>query len=162
MTYPTSSYAEKLLDPRWQKKRLEALNAAGFACSSCAATTITLHVHHKEYVKGREPWEYALDELEVLCAVCHSERHDPRRPLTSFLELLPASAMGEILALVAGYACAKGLFKVDEIIHLRPTSASSFYAGAVAAAIRREGAPTDNAAEILKQAHVAASEGRPR
>lgn len=48
------TYLEKLKDPRWQRKRLEALNAAGFGCSVCGDAESPLHVHHRAYFKGRE------------------------------------------------------------------------------------------------------------
>jgi len=65
------AYADLLKDPRWQRARLEALNAADWECSSCGERTKTLHVHHKRYVWGRKPWEYTIDELAVLCVDCH-------------------------------------------------------------------------------------------
>lgn len=65
------SYSEKLKDPRWQKRRLQELERAGWACEWCSSTSKTLHVHHWLY-RG-EPWE-ALDEtLSVLCEDCHRE-----------------------------------------------------------------------------------------
>lgn len=68
-------YARLLLDPRWQKKRLHRLESAGWACNRCSATDRTLHVHHRYYVKGRKPWEYQDNDLEVLCAECHQSGH---------------------------------------------------------------------------------------
>ena len=70
------SYSEKLKDPRWQKLRLEALDAAEWKCKACYEKDETLHVHHRKYIKGREPWEYSLDELIVVCKTCHKEIHD--------------------------------------------------------------------------------------
>jgi len=80
MTYGKSTYATKLLDPRWQRRWLERLNDAGFACQYCGDSKSTLHVHHRQYIKGREPWEYADTELVVLCDVCHENAH-ALRPL---------------------------------------------------------------------------------
>ena len=71
----STAYFEKLQDPHWQKKRLEAMEAANFACASCGDTTTMLHVHHKQYFKGREPWEYEVGQLEVLCKDCHAITH---------------------------------------------------------------------------------------
>jgi len=65
------SYIEKLRDPRWQKKRLEVLEAAGWKCEQCEDDEETLHVHHKIYIKGREPWEYENTQLSCLCQSCH-------------------------------------------------------------------------------------------
>lgn len=70
-----SSYAAKLRDPRWQKKRLEVLERAGWACEMCGDHETTLHVHHKQYLKGREPWEYDADQLAALCEFCHEHGH---------------------------------------------------------------------------------------
>jgi len=41
------TYAEKLRDPRWQRRRLEKLDAADFHCESCGDGESTLHVHHR-------------------------------------------------------------------------------------------------------------------
>lgn len=64
------TYAEKLKDPRWQKKRLEILQRDGFSCQFCGDTETELHVHHKEY--SGEPWEADNDNLQTLCKHCHS------------------------------------------------------------------------------------------
>jgi methionyl-tRNA synthetase len=58
-----SAYWEKLKDPRWQKLRLEAMQKADFHCERCGDGESTLNVHHKEYFKGREPWEYKPKQL---------------------------------------------------------------------------------------------------
>lgn len=70
------NYWEKLQDPRWQKKRLEVMQDAGFKCELCEDESNTLNVHHKEYFKGREPWEYNNTQLVCLCVDCHETLHD--------------------------------------------------------------------------------------
>ena len=67
----SKNYAEKLLDPLWQKKRLEILQRDEFSCFWCHDTEETLHVHHKGYEKGKEPWDYHNDWLDTMCATCH-------------------------------------------------------------------------------------------
>lgn len=67
------TYAEKLKDPRWQKKRLEILQRDEFACQLCFDTTNTLHVHHKIYHKSRNPWDYPAEALITLCEDCHHD-----------------------------------------------------------------------------------------
>jgi 5-methylcytosine-specific restriction endonuclease McrA len=57
------TYFEKLKDPRWQRKRLEVMERAGFACEYCGSATETLNVHHGFYEKGKEPWEYDNDKI---------------------------------------------------------------------------------------------------
>ena len=69
------SYADLLRDPRWQRKRLEVMQRAEFACERCADTTTTLNVHHVRYVRGRMPWEYPDEELVCLCEPCHQREH---------------------------------------------------------------------------------------
>lgn len=62
------------LDPRWQRKRLEIMQRADFACEWCGASDRTLHVHHGYYAKEayRQPWKYPDDTLYCFCADgCH-------------------------------------------------------------------------------------------
>jgi hypothetical protein len=66
------TYAEKLRDPRWQKRRLEILSRDAWTCQFCGDKTRTLHVHHYRYHPNLEPWEYKDAELETLCEDCHS------------------------------------------------------------------------------------------
>lgn len=64
-------YSDQLLDPRWQKKRLDILNRDNFTCRKCLSKDKTLHVHHTEYIKGRMAWDYENYYLKTLCADCH-------------------------------------------------------------------------------------------
>jgi hypothetical protein len=68
---PKKTYAEKLKHPKWQKKRLEILNRDRFKCTACHSDDIELHIHHKTYLRGREPWQYENDNLVTLCKFCH-------------------------------------------------------------------------------------------
>lgn len=70
---PKISYSEKLKDPRWQRRRLEILQRDEFTCNICGDGTKTLHVHHKWYESGKEPWEHPDNCLTTLCVVCHEE-----------------------------------------------------------------------------------------
>jgi hypothetical protein len=72
-------YWQKLQDPRWQKKRLEIMNRAGFKCETCNDDKATLHVHHGYYEKGLELWEYDNATLWCLCAGCHQMTQDAMR-----------------------------------------------------------------------------------
>ncbi len=67
------NYAEKLRDPRWQRKRLEVLNRFDFTCVVCNSKNRTLHVHHSYYLKGRDPWEYPTEHFWCLCETCHDQ-----------------------------------------------------------------------------------------
>jgi hypothetical protein len=103
VTKPT--YREQLLDPRWQRKRLEMLEAASWECSSCGGGKITLHVHHRRYFKGRMAWEYSNEELEVLCKDCHAEKHAHEELLARVLAEGESFGYGVevVLGIVAGY-----------------------------------------------------------
>jgi hypothetical protein len=72
------NYIEKLRDPRWQRRRLECFQSAGWKCERCHSGTKPLNAHHRQYRPGREPWEYELGELVCLCEDCHAERHGLR------------------------------------------------------------------------------------
>jgi hypothetical protein len=74
-----TEYAEKLSDPRWQKKRLQVLERDQFQCIACSQDDITLHIHHIRY--SSEPWETPLEHLETLCEWCHEARTDLDRSL---------------------------------------------------------------------------------
>lgn len=65
------SYSEQLRDPRWQRKRLEVLEAAGWTCKQCGEKSKQLQVHHMYYKRGASPWEYPEEALVVLCEDCH-------------------------------------------------------------------------------------------
>ncbi|MGB4258342.1 MAG: hypothetical protein WBL15_11640 [Phycisphaerae bacterium] len=69
------TYAEKLRDPRWQRKRLEIMERAGFHCEACGSDQDALNVHHGYYERGLEPWEYPSETLHCLCERCHLEHH---------------------------------------------------------------------------------------
>lgn len=67
------TYKDQLLDPRWQKKRLEILSRDKFTCQLCLDTETTLHIHHKYYDKTYQTlaWEYPNHSLLTICSDCH-------------------------------------------------------------------------------------------
>lgn len=71
---PTLTYADKLKDPRWQRKRLEVMQRDQFTCRSCESDTDTLHVHHVMYTAA-DPWDEPTDNLLTLCDECHKVWH---------------------------------------------------------------------------------------
>lgn len=77
-----AKYADKLKDPRWQKKRLEIFNRDGFRCQLCDDDATTLAVHHKRYTSGKDPWDYENNLLITLCEKCHGKIH-PEKNTTS-------------------------------------------------------------------------------
>jgi hypothetical protein len=93
-------YWQLLKRPEWQKKRLEMLELAGWECQDCGSKENSLHVHHKQYFKGRDPWDYETDQLEVLCDECHNVEH---LELQRIKEILSFYSVNEIYNLLIGY-----------------------------------------------------------
>lgn len=101
-----TTYAEQLLDPRWQKKRLEVLDYADFACEICGDDESTLHVHHKHYIRGRKVWEYDNEQLVCLCRQCHTNQHDNEEKfhdLIARIELDGPHSRDEVYFLISGF-----------------------------------------------------------
>ncbi len=67
------SYADKLLDRRWIRKRNQILHRDDYTCRGCGAPD-QLHVHHC-YYRG-EPWDVKDEFLLTLCENCHAERQE--------------------------------------------------------------------------------------
>lgn len=81
----------------WKLFRAEALRLAEERCTRCfksRAQGAILHVHHKRYIVGRMPWEYAQDVCEVLCQSCHAQEHGIIPPKTDW-ELVGYEDLGE-------------------------------------------------------------------
>jgi len=79
------TYAEKLRDPRWQKKRLEIMSRDEFTCCNCYDAESTLNVHHHYYEKGKNPWDYPNSALATLCESCHKEIEKERLDILKFI-----------------------------------------------------------------------------
>lgn len=77
---PMKTYAEKLLDPRWKEYRKTAIQFYGSKCSECpddfTEPNAKIHVHHRRYLHGLDPWEYDMADILVLCEKCHTAIHD--------------------------------------------------------------------------------------
>jgi hypothetical protein len=69
------TYKQKLLDPRWQKLRLEVMQRDNFTCQYCASKNKTLHIHHLKYSKTGNPWDVDISKLICLCEDCHHVLH---------------------------------------------------------------------------------------
>lgn len=95
------SYASQLRHPSWQKRRLEMLDRAGFECSNCGDAESPLHVHHRQYFKGRKAWEYTDAELCVLCDQCHAQEHGDWDGLKKLISELGAQ---QLYPLAAGFS----------------------------------------------------------
>ena len=72
------TYADKLKDPRWQKKRLEILERDEWTCKRCMDSESTLHIHHLSYKREKDPWDYENDNFLTLCESCHEHEYSTR------------------------------------------------------------------------------------
>lgn len=107
------TYSEKLRDPRWQRRRLEVMSAAGFACEQCGCETRTLNVHHLLYRKGAEPWDYSDAELACVCEDCHTAEHEIRDRLSLNMRGMTVEQLERLLGYSAGLLVADGV--ADEV-----------------------------------------------
>jgi hypothetical protein len=112
----SEAYLKLLRDPRWQKKRLEIFDEAGWQCSDCGNTELTLHVHHKFYRRGLKPWEYDNSDLSSLCEVCHAKATKSLRALDEAVSSLKITADARSIDRCIGYMRAlHGLREVELI-----------------------------------------------
>lgn len=84
-TLPHVPYAQKLRDPRWQKKRLEVFQRDHWQCQQCQSTEKTLQVHHFDYERAQEPWDSPLEMLVTLCESCHKRETQQMRDYEKLL-----------------------------------------------------------------------------
>jgi hypothetical protein len=96
-------WIQKLKDPRWQKTRLEILDAHKWTCDECGDTNKTLHIHHGYYSKNIDPWDYPQESLHCLCDECHAALHERLAQITSSLGYLTATELDNILGFIIGY-----------------------------------------------------------
>jgi ssDNA-binding Zn-finger/Zn-ribbon topoisomerase 1 len=73
------NYNEKLKTPEWREFRERILEIKGYTCENCGENTDSPQIHHAGYVPGREPWQYAPEEVRVLCDQCHGIIHERRQ-----------------------------------------------------------------------------------
>lgn len=85
------TYAQKLQDPRWQRKRLEILGRDQFRCRKCFNDGNSLHVHHIAYNHG-EPWDIDNELLITLCKKCHDQESiDVKTSLANLINSIKSS-----------------------------------------------------------------------
>ena len=77
-------YRQKLLDGRWQRKRLQILERDGFSCQQCRRQD-NVQIHHNWYLKNMEPWDYSGEQLITLCSVHHDEITEIQKKLKQLL-----------------------------------------------------------------------------
>jgi len=99
-----AQYTELLKDPRWQRKRLEIMERANFACEICDDNETTLHIHHGYYQMGVNPWEYHDETLHCLCEKCHEVTSKNADFLKKLLGHINPADMEQIIGYVLAIA----------------------------------------------------------
>lgn len=82
------TYKEQLLDPRWQRRRLQILERDKWCCQNCMDDKSTLHVHHMVYDSGMA-WEANGLALVTVCQSCHNVLHgnNKNKKIDLFIQL---------------------------------------------------------------------------
>jgi hypothetical protein len=112
------SYSDLLRDRRWQQKRLEVLNAAGWECQHCGSrdNAVQLHVHHVRYIRGCKPWEYDLSDLQALCEKCHDSATETLRKLDVAVDGIKQIGDMNRIDMAIGYLrTLRGLSEVEKV-----------------------------------------------
>jgi hypothetical protein len=76
----SARYADLMRYPEWRVFAWQCKDQRGCVCESCGPEkgrrpASELEVHHWWYDLERWPWEYAVQDVAVLCAACHAEYH---------------------------------------------------------------------------------------
>ena len=75
---PKLTYAEKLRDVRWKRRRDEMLRRSNWTCCECGTPLesgeMDLQIHHTAYITALDPWDYPDELLVVVCDWHHKER----------------------------------------------------------------------------------------
>lgn len=83
----------------WNAFREEVIRLDDERCARCFASRDSgaiLHVHHKSYIPGRLPWQYAYDSCESLCRSCHAQEHGIIPPKAGW-ELVGYDDLGDLV-----------------------------------------------------------------
>lgn len=96
------TYSDWLRHPQWQRKRLEAMALAEFACEACGDVETTLNVHHTYYERGHKPWEYPTESLRCLCEPCHEIAQAVQDSLKRQMGRLELGSIAEVLGFAIG------------------------------------------------------------
>lgn len=144
-----SSYLEKLTDPRWQRKRLEMFERSDWACELCGAKDKTLHVHHNQYLKGHEPWDYECEQLTVLCKDCHQSEHAGPNDLGRVISFV------SIDGVASRHACAnllRGFIELDPVDSRNPIDWTNYMLGMLSRKLSGWGEEYLNPSEVQQLA----------
>ncbi len=90
-------YDAKLKTPEWMEFRDHVLDVKGRECENCHCLAERPHIHHKGYVRGRDPWDYELSEVAVVCGECHGIIHRRRKEFEALFDSLEPATLAVLL-----------------------------------------------------------------
>jgi hypothetical protein len=142
------SYAEKLRDPRWQRKRLEVMQRDNFTCRHCFDKDSPLHVHHRVYCSGLDPWDYGDLALVTLCESCHEAQAEMSHAMFDlFFALWPKDQPSGDIARVRALTAA---VQIDGANIAFDARAEEQFCSCVAAIRRAMAIPSDGHDQLLR------------
>jgi len=70
------------INTNWKDFSKGVIDLDGNKCTHCgkSGNETILQVHHKKYIKGCKPWEYATKDCETVCKGCHASIHGIIKP----------------------------------------------------------------------------------
>jgi len=108
----SASYAAKIQHPDWAKFS-KTIRQHRNICECCKSDG-PLQVHHLFYDPARELWEYAEEEVVVLCQPCHAAIHEQLKLFRKFVFRYLTPRTFEIL----NGSLAVGLTRYDPLIYM--------------------------------------------
>lgn len=77
-------YQQLLEAPEWKDFSKYVRREKG-CCEVCKRSDVELQVHHLFYDSTRQPWEYGVSEVAVLCRGCHKSMHEHLQAFRRFV-----------------------------------------------------------------------------
>lgn len=85
-----------------------------------------MHVHHKYYLKGANPWEYPLEALCTLCPACHASLEQMRAELRSVIAEMGRHELAQVVAyakaIQSSHCEDEDVLQVEELEQLEGTA----------------------------------------
>jgi hypothetical protein len=94
------TFDQMFRDQRWDARKLNLLEAAGWACQECGLRVGEEGIHICFYPKGKMVWDYPSKAFKVLCAAHRQERAAFERQLRDALPAFTTNELGKLLDLL--------------------------------------------------------------
>ena len=103
---------------KWKIFRDSVIELDGFKCTHCGRDRhdVILQVHHKRYISGFKPWEYATQDCETVCKGCHASIHGIIQPKFGW-EYLGDDDLGDLVGTCENSGCSSPIRYAFTIYH---------------------------------------------